>query len=94
MKNQRDPSAPSANTRRSGTNSFALEAKVLGMYRHANIVGLVGQCLGDAQPQQFLVYEFMAGGSLLSRLGPEIAAAPLTWQQRHIIASDAARGLE
>ena len=78
----------------SGENSFALEAKVLGQYRHANIVGLLGQCLGDAQPLQYLVYEFMAGGSLFERLGPGSAAPPLTWQQRHIIASDTARGLE
>jgi serine/threonine protein kinase len=78
----------------SGAGSFALEAKVLGQYRHANIVGLLGQCLGDAQPLQYLVYEFMAGGSLHERLDPEGSAAPLTWQQRHVVASDAARGLE
>jgi serine/threonine protein kinase len=89
---QDDPSA--AHSDYSGSNSFALEAKVLGQYRHANIVGLVGQCIGDGQPQQFLVYEFMPGGSLLNQLKPDSAAPPLTWQQRHIIASDVARGLE
>ena len=79
----------------SGENSFALEAMVLGQCRHANIVELLGQCLGDAQPQQYLVYEFMAGGSLYERLDPEGSTAPpLTWQQRHIVASDTARGLE
>ena len=78
----------------SGANSFALEAKVLGQYRHANIVGLLGHCLGPSQPSQFLVYEFMPGGSLQTRLQPGSAAAPLTWQQRHIVASDTARGLE
>ena len=67
---------------------------VLGQYRHANIVGLLGHCLGPSQPSQFLVYEFMPGGSLYDRLWPESAAAPLTWQQRHIVASDTARGLE
>jgi serine/threonine protein kinase len=87
-----DPSAKASQY--SGENSFALEAKVLGQYRHANLVGLVGQCLGDAQPLQYLVYEFMAGGSLLNRLDPAGAAPPLTWQQRHVIASDTARGLE
>jgi serine/threonine protein kinase len=54
----------------------------------------VGQCLGDAQPLQYLVYEFMPGGSLYDRLGPEGGAAPLTPQERHVIASDVARGLE
>jgi serine/threonine-protein kinase PBS1 len=77
----------------SGENSFALEAKVLGQYRHQNLVRLLGQCLGEQQPQQYLVYEFMAGGSLFDRLWAE-SDAPLTWQQRHIVASDAARGLE
>jgi N-acetylneuraminic acid mutarotase len=78
----------------SGENSFALEAQVLGQYRHANIVGLVGQCIGDTQPEQFLVYEFMPGGSLLNCLKPGSTTLPLTWQERHIIASDVARGLE
>ena len=95
----------------SGAGSFALEAKVLGQYRHANIVQLVGHCLGDGPGQHsYLAYEFMAGGSLFERLhcpttgkgkgskgskgskGKTIK--PLTWQQRHVIASDAARGLE
>jgi serine/threonine protein kinase len=40
------------------------------------------------------VYEFMPGGSLKDRLAPASAAPPLTWQQRHIVASDTARGLE
>jgi len=87
-----DPAAE--HSQYSGENSFALEAKVLGKYRHANIVGLVGQCLGDAQPLQYLVYEFMPGGALRDRLAPESAAPPLTWQERLVVASDAARGLE
>jgi len=78
----------------SGAGSFALEARVLGQYRHANIVGLIGQCVGARQSKQYLVYEFMPGGSLYDRLWPESAAMPLTWQQRLIVASDAARGLE
>jgi serine/threonine protein kinase len=87
-----DPAAKASQY--SGENSFALEAKVLGKYRHANIVGLVGQCLGDAQPLQYLVYEFMPGGSLYDRIGAESGQPPLTWQQRLIVASDAARGIE
>lgn len=88
-----DPSAVPSEY--SGASSFALEAHVLGKYRHANLVGLVGQCLGEAQPQQYLVYEFMAGGSLRDRLDPQdTTAPPLTWAERHVVASDAARGLE
>jgi hypothetical protein len=77
----------------SGSGSFALEAKVLGQYRHANIVALLGHCLGPQLPQQFLVYEFMPGGTLRKQLSPE-AGSRLSWQERLVIASDVARGLE
>jgi hypothetical protein len=77
-----------------GANSFALEAEVLGKYRHANIVALRGHCLGPSQPAQYLVYEFMAGGSVQDRLNLDSSEAPLTWEERLVIASDTARGLE
>ena len=77
-----------------GANSFALEAEVLGKYRHANIVALRGHCLGPSQPAQYLVYEFMAGGSVQDRLNLDNSEAPLTWEERLVIASDTARGLE
>jgi len=82
-----------AQSQYSGAGSFALEAQVLGKYHHANIVGLLGHCLGDAQPQQFLVYEFMAGGSLLKRL-QQPGGAALKWPERFVVASDVARGLQ
>jgi serine/threonine protein kinase len=78
----------------SGFGSFALEAKVLGQHRHQNLVRLLGHCLDRAQPRQYLVFEFVGGGSLYERLGAECGAPPLTWQQRFAIASDVARGLE
>ena len=80
----------------SGAKSFAIEAEVLGQYRHANIVALLGHCLGAQQPQQYLVYEFMPGGSLYKRLslrgGPALTA--LTVPERFDVASDIARGLQ
>ena len=89
---QDDPNAKPSDY--SGAGSFALEAKVLGHHRHANIVGLLGHCLGPEQPQQFLVYEFMAGGSLKERLEASSRRAPLSWEERFVIASDSARALE
>ena len=93
-----------------GAGSFALEAKVLGKYRHPNLVGLHGHCLEEAMPTRYLVYEFMSGGSLYDRLGPPTAATgdaaaaaaaaaatawpPLLWASRFTIASDVARALE
>jgi len=61
---------------------FKREAEVLGKYRHANIVALLGYCFVDAssasmgwlafskQSGHFLVYELMRGGSLKDRLRP------------------------
>jgi serine/threonine protein kinase len=87
-----DPDA--APSEYSGENSFALEAKVLGQYQHPNIVVLLGHCTGSSSraPQEYLVFEFMAGGSLYDRLDPA-GATPLSWPLRFAIASDVARGL-
>ena len=77
----------------SGAGSFALEAKVLGQYRHMNIVELVGHCL-DEGASRYLIYEFMEGGSLRERLDARQGTAALTWPERLCVASDVARGLE
>jgi serine/threonine-protein kinase PBS1 len=84
-----------------GAGSFRKELEVLSKYRHANIVGLLGFCLGSesaggggrgggAHARQCLVFEFMAGGSLQERLASGTA---LPAQQRFDVASDVARGL-
>ena len=89
-----------------GAGSFRKELEVLSKYRHANIVGLLGFCLGSesaggggrggggrgggARARQCLVFEFMAGGSLQERLASGTA---LSAQERFDIASDVARGL-
>ena len=78
------------------------EYEVLCQYRHANIVALLGYAMGENIERPCLVYEFMPGGSLKHRLRPPhtrswnpFASQPtyLTWQERHNIASDVARGL-
>jgi serine/threonine protein kinase len=76
-----------------GVGSFFKELEVLSKFRHQNIVWLLGSCLSeDAAARQCLVFEWMAGGSLLSRLAA--GAAPLSAADRFAIASDVARGLE
>jgi serine/threonine protein kinase len=76
-----------------GAGSFQKELEVLSKFRHQNIVWLLGSCLSDdAAAKQCLVFEWMAGGSLQSRLAA--GGAPLAAQERFVIASDVARGLE
>jgi len=76
-----------------GVGSFFKELEVLSKFRHQNIVWLLGSCLSDdAAAKQCLVFEWMAGGSLQSRLAA--GAAPLSAADRFAIASDVARGLE
>ena len=75
-----------------GVGGFHREREVLTKYRHWNIVELLGTCLSDDQTvKQCLVLEFVAGGSLKSRLAS--GTPPLTVAQRFDIASDVARAL-
>ena len=74
----------------SAAATFKREADILGQYRHPNIVALLGHCLGEGVERPCLVCEFMDGASLDERLKRD---PPLTWQERHTVASDVARGL-
>jgi serine/threonine protein kinase len=74
-----------------GAGGFHKEREILEKYKHQNIVELLGHCLSDdPAARQCLVFEFMEGGALKSRIagGPALAA-----QQRFDVASDIARGL-
>ena len=53
-------------------------------------MALLGHCLGVGVERPCLVCEFMEGASLDERLKRDPA---LTWQERHKVASDMARGL-
>jgi len=91
-----------------GTAGFLKELSVLGKYRHMNIVALLGflnltpgegsaakwKGTFSSPPKQCLVLEFMPGGSLKRRLAPDSSERPLTAQERFLVASDIARGLE
>jgi hypothetical protein len=92
-----------------GAAGFLKELSVLGKYRHMNIVALLGflnltpgeggsaakwKGTFSSPPKQCLVLEFMPGGSLRSRLAPNSSERPLTAQERFLVASDIARGLE
>lgn len=69
-----------------GPAEFHMEVEVLSKIRHPNIVLLMGQCPEEA----CIVYEFMQGGNLQSRIvrsGPN-APPPLQWFDRIRIISE------
>ncbi|CAL4986885.1 unnamed protein product [Urochloa decumbens] len=78
-----------------GNTEFLAEARHLARVHHKNLVLLIGYC--KDRKHLGLVYEYMDGGNLESRLkgdGSSHAETPLTWQQRLKIALDSAYGLE
>lgn len=70
------------------------ELRHLNSCRHDNVLALYGYCIDDAG--QCLVYQYMAGGSLESRLHINTSSQkiPLTFEQRIEIALGTARGLQ
>eukprot|EP00434_Breviolum_minutum_P039197 symbB.v1.2.034798.t1/scaffold4525.1/size38475/3 len=73
------------NARESG---FEDEVRVLSMFRHPNLVVLMGFARNG--PKRFLVYELMEGGDLFNRIHKPEA---FPWRDRICVAYDAACGL-
>ncbi|GMI93693.1 MDIS1-INTERACTING RECEPTOR LIKE KINASE2 [Hibiscus trionum] len=71
--------------------SFKNEAKMLSEIRHKNIVKLHGFCLHDRC--MFLIYEYMARGSLFRVLADDTEAVELDWIKRVKIITDTASAL-
>ncbi|XP_047452233.1 interleukin-1 receptor-associated kinase 4 [Mugil cephalus] len=71
---------------------FNQEIQTLKALKHENLVDMVG--FSCDEQHLCLVYAFMANGSLLDRLACLDGSAPLSWQQRCLIAEGTARGLE
>lgn len=70
------------------------ELRHLNSCRHDNVLSLFAHCIDDAG--QCLVYQYMEGGSLESRLYIKTSSQkdPLTFEQRKNIARGTARGLQ
>ncbi|KAH8973094.1 hypothetical protein BDL97_01G026900 [Sphagnum fallax] len=72
---------------------FFNEIELLSMVHHKYVVSLVGYCL--AQKNLMLVYEYVSGGDLRSRLhGVRANRKPLSWKQRTRIILQVAEGLD
>lgn len=69
---------------------FRAEVQTIGMIQHINIVRLLGFCAEDSR--RFLVYEYMANGSLSNYLFSK-GSSKLSWELRYSIALGIARGL-
>ncbi|KAL8258306.1 hypothetical protein R6Q59_030347 [Mikania micrantha] len=71
-----------------GDHEFRTEIALLSLYKHENIVSLIGFC--DEDGKKILVYRYEGNGSLDKHL----INKDLTWIQRLQICLDAARGLQ
>ncbi|WJX32226.1 Interface between microtubules and kinetochore protein, variant 2 [Trifolium repens] len=76
-------------------DKWLTEMYYMEQLHHPNLVKLIGYCLED-HFQQYLVYEFLAKGSLDNHLFKTATSSnfePLTWKTRMKIALDVAKGL-
>ncbi|GFS40016.1 protein kinase superfamily protein [Actinidia rufa] len=72
-------------------DEFCREIDLLARLHHRHLVALRGYCIGKRE--RFLVYEYMANGSLKDHLHTP-GRTPLSWQTRIQIAIDVANALE
>ncbi|CAJ1455661.1 unnamed protein product [Effrenium voratum] len=70
-------------------SGFEEEVRVLSMFRHPNLVTLMGFARNG--PKRFLVYELMEGGDLFERIHNR--KKEFHWRDRLCVAYDAACGL-
>ncbi|CAA6656229.1 unnamed protein product [Spirodela intermedia] len=76
---------------------FLKGLKLLASLSHENLVGLRGFCCSSGRGECFLVYDFVANGSLsqyLETKGKEESSRVLGWPQRVAIIKGIARGIE
>lgn len=72
-----------------GATEFWAEVEMLSMWRHCNVVSLIGYC--DDNKEMILVYEYMPNRTLADHLHK--LHTPLSFSQRLKICIGAARGL-
>lgn len=74
---------------------FAREANKFAKVRHPNLIPLRGYYWGPREHEKLILSDFVSTGSLAAHLSDRTGQryAPLSWQQRLVIAVDIARGL-
>ncbi|KAJ0250389.1 Leucine-rich repeat protein kinase family protein [Hirschfeldia incana] len=71
---------------------FKAEVELLVRVHHRHLVRLVGYC--DDGDNLALIYEYMANGDLKENMSGKCGEHVLTWENRMLIAMEAAQGLE
>ncbi|KAG9445423.1 hypothetical protein H6P81_016763 [Aristolochia fimbriata] len=80
---------------RTEESEFLKGLKVLSSLRHENLVGLRGFCCSKGRGECFLIYDFIANGSLLQYLdAKEGTGRVLDWPTRVSIINGIAKGIE
>ncbi|KAI3744822.1 hypothetical protein L1987_57915 [Smallanthus sonchifolius] len=74
-----------------GHKEFLMEIQLLSLYKHQNVVSLLGFC--EEGNDRFLIYEHAEHGSLDKHLQPTKTCS-FTWKERINICIDAAHGLD
>jgi len=79
-----------------GDAEFLNEVEIINYIRHRNLVALRGCCVAsddNTGHQRFLIYDYMANGSLDEHLFGRKSKDPLSWAQRKNIVLGTAKGL-
>lgn len=81
-----------------GEKEFRSEVAAIASVQHVNLVHLLGYCISNPEGPRFLVYEFIANGSLDCWIFPKRESQSrrggcLTWELRYKVAIDVAKAL-
>ncbi|CAI0607094.1 unnamed protein product, partial [Linum tenue] len=72
---------------------FANEVRVISKIKHRNLLPLQGYCDDTKERRRFLVYEFMANGSVADHLSNVTARMQFCWEQRKNVILDVAKAI-
>ncbi|CAN1234486.1 Probable receptor-like protein kinase At1g11050 [Linum perenne] len=72
---------------------FVNEVEIVSKIKHRNLLPLRGCCVDMKGRRRFLVYDFMANGSVADHLSNVSRRARLSWEKRKNIILDVAKGL-
>ncbi|CAN1176055.1 Probable receptor-like protein kinase At1g11050 [Linum perenne] len=72
---------------------FANEVEIVSKIKHKNLLPLRGCCVDMKGKRRFLIYDFMANGSVADHLSNMSLRVRFSWEQRKNVILDVAKGL-